>query len=502
MKILWIDDEIDLLKPFVYLLNQEGWEVKTSTSGEDGLSLIKKESFDIIFLDEIMPGVDGLEVLKKIKGKNPQQLVVMITKSEEGELMERAYGDWVDDYITKPFSLNQILSVLNRTLKRRQLIEKTIFEDYAQEMRSRDLPTSSRGWINYYATQVAWDLKLLDFADQNLKEIHEAKKVEANAAFNKYVEKNYKGLLQEGPIFSHNFFQSIVLPQLKEGPVCLFILDSMRLDQYLKIQPYLRDIFEVNTNYYYSILPSATPYARNSLFAGKLPLDIVNEFPQYWTFEERGQNRFEKQLLGEQLKRIGCDKKTLQFHKAVSLDEVSKLVGTVQAKETDIAIYIINFLDLLIHAIPGREDMKGLLNDERVFLNLLGFWFPTSPLFGLLKKLAKKRTKVIFTTDHGFIRVRRPVLVYGGREISSNLRYKYGPALRSDQRGAVVLDNPSDFMLPAEGVSVRFLIAREDYYFIYPTKPSEYEREFKYTLQHGGISMEEMILPYGIMSAR
>ncbi len=502
MKVLWIDDEVDLMKPFIYLLNQEGYEVKPSTSGEDGLSLLKKEPFDIVFLDEIMPGIDGLEVLKKIKGKNPQQLVVMITKSEEEELMERAYSDWVDDYITKPFSFNQILSVLNRTLKRRQLIEKVIIEEYSQQMKDLELPSSYRGWISYYEAQVAWDLKLLELGDQSLREIHDAKKIEANSAFNKYIEKNYRSLLQEGPIFSHKFFQTIVAPYLREGPVYLFILDSMRLDQYVKIQPYLRDHFEVSTDYYYSILPSATPYSRNSLMAGFLPLDIIKEYPLYWTFEEKGQNRFEKELFIEQMKRLGYTKKEIQFYKVVTLNDISKSIGAVLAKEADIVIYIVNFLDILIHSIPGRENMKGLLNDERVFLNLLAFWFPTSPLFELLRRLAQKKRRIIFTTDHGFIRVKRPVLVYGGREISSNLRYKYGPALRSDPKGAIILESPSDFMLPSENVSVRFLIAREDYYFIYPTKPSEYEQEFKFTLQHGGISMEEMILPFGILKAR
>lgn len=416
--------------------------------------------------------------------------------------MEKAYTDWVDDYILKPFSFNQILSVLNRTLKRRELIQKGIVEQYAVEMRNLELPTTSRGWANYYEKQVAWDLKMLEISDQSLKEIHDTKKAEANGAFNKYIEKNYRSLLDEGPIFSHQFFETVVLPYLREGPIYLFILDSLRLDQYFKIQPYLRDYYEVSTDYYYSILPSATPYSRNALMSGMLPLNILKEFPQYWTFEEKGQNRFEKELLLEQLRRLGQGKKEVQFHKVVSLNDISRSINQIMSKEADIVVYIVNFLDILIHSIPGRENMKGLLNDERIFLNLLGFWFPTSPLFELLKRLSQKKRRIILTTDHGFIRVKRPVLVYGGREISSNLRYKYGPALRSDRRGAVVLDNPSDFMLPSESVSVRFLIAREDYYFIYPTKPSEYEQEFKYTLQHGGISMEEMIIPFGVLKAR
>ena len=502
MKILWIDDEIDLLKPFIYLLNQEGYEVKTATSGEDGVKLASKEVFDLIFLDEIMPGVDGLEVLKKVKGDNPQQLVVMVTKSEEESLMNQAYGGWVDDYITKPFSFNQLLSVLNRILKRRTLIEEKMAEDYALQSRNLDQPASYEEWVEYYRNIVGWDTKLMEFGNKELKGIHDEKKREANAGFVKFIEYEYKDFIKRNsPLLSHNIFPEVILPMLKQGPIYFFIFDSMRLDQYIKLQPFFRDYYENQTQYYCSILPSATPYSRNAIFAGLLPLNIIQKYPQYWLFEEKGQNRFEKELFTELLRRSGL-RINFSFHKLSTIEEIERSIQKVAGDNTDICIVIINFFDLLLHSIPGRGDMKGLLDDERVLLNLLSYWFPLSPIFELFKNVAKRKRQVVLTTDHGFIHVRRPTIIYGGRDISPNLRYKYGPALRVDEKTAYVLNNPGEISLPAENSSVRFAIAKEDYYFIYATKPSEYEKEFKYTFQHGGISMEEMILPLSIMKPR
>lgn len=502
MKLLWIDDEIDLLKPFIYLLTQEGYEVKTATSGEDGVAMAGKEVFDLIFLDEIMPGVDGLEVLRKIKGESPQQLVVMVTKSEEENLMKQAYGGWVDDYITKPFSFNQILSVLNRILKRRTLIEEKMAEEYATQRNNLGTPGDHAEWIEHYRNLVSWDIKLLEIGSRELKQIHESKKHEANAGFVKFITGEYRNFLKgRGPTLSHQILPQLVFPLLKESPVYVFIFDSMRLDQYLKILPFFRDHFEVQTNYYYSILPTATPYSRNGIFSGLLPLEILQHYPQYWQFEEKGQNRYERELFAELLKRQNL-KVTSSFHKLTTIPEIEKTLPAIAAENNDISVVVINFFDLLLHSIPGRGDMKGILDDERVLLNLLSYWFPISPIFELFKTIARRKRQIVLTTDHGFIHVRRPSIIYGGREISPNLRYKYGPALRVDEKTALMLNNPGDLMLPAENPSVRFAIAKEDFYFIYATKPSEYEKEFKNTFQHGGISMEEMILPLGFLTPR
>ncbi|UCD06326.1 MAG: response regulator [candidate division WOR-3 bacterium] len=502
MKILWIDDEIDLLKPFIYLLQKEGYDVQTAPSGEDGVKLANKEPFDLIFLDEIMPGVDGLEVLRKIKSENSQQLVVMVTKSEEENLMTQAYGGWVDDYITKPFSFNQLLSVLNRTLKRRVIIEEKMAEEYSTQIRTMTEPTGYDGWIEYYRNIVSWDTRLLEFGSKDLKTIHEEKKREGNAGFAKFIENNYPNFLHgKGPIMSHQIFSHLIFPTLNEGPIYFVIFDSMRLDQYMKLIPFLKDYYEINNHYYYSILPTATPYSRNSIFAGLLPLDIVRQYPQYWTYDEKGQNRYERDLFSEQLKRNNL-RVNFSFYKLSSISEIERSIDKIKGESTDIVIIVINFFDMLIHSIPGRGDMKGILDDERVLLNILAYWFPMSPIFELFKNLLVNKRRVILTTDHGFIRVRRPTIIYGGREISPNLRYKYGPALRVDKKTALLLNNPGDISLPSEDPSVRFAIAKEDHYFIYPTKPTEYEREFKYTFQHGGISTEEMILPVGILKPR
>ncbi|UCG29684.1 MAG: response regulator [candidate division WOR-3 bacterium] len=502
MKLLWIDDEIDLLKPFIYLLQKEGYEVKTAPSGEDGVKLANKESFDLIFLDEIMPGVDGLEVLRKIKSENSQQLVVMVTKSEEENLMTQAYGGWVDDYITKPFSYNQLLSVLNRTLKRRVIIEEKMAEEYSTQLRTMIEPKDYNEWIEYYRNIVSWDTRLLEFGSKDLKTIHEEKKREGNAGFAKYIENQYANFLRgKGPIMSHQIFSHIVFPTLNDGPVYFVIFDSMRLDQYMKLIPFLKDYYEITNHYYYSILPTATPYSRNSIFAGLLPLEIVQQYPQYWTYDEKGQNRFERDLFNEQLKRNNL-RVNFSFYKLSSITEIEKSIEKIKGESTEIVIIVINFFDMLIHSIPGRGDLKGILDDERVLLNILAYWFPMSPIFELFRSLLTNNRRLILTTDHGFIRVRRPTIIYGGREISPNLRYKYGPALRVDKKNALLLNNPGDICLPSEDPSVRFAIAKEDYYFIYPTKPTEYEREFKYTFQHGGISTEETILPVGVLKPR
>ncbi len=502
MKLLWIDDEIDLLKPFIYLLQKEGYEVKTAPSGEDGVKLANTESFDLIFLDEIMPGVDGLEVLRKIKSENSQQLVVMVTKSEEENLMKQAYGGWVDDYITKPFSFNQLLSVLNRTLKRRVIIEEKMAEEYSTQLRTMIEPKDYNEWIEYYRNIVSWDTRLLEFGSKDLKTIHEEKKREGNAGFAKYIENQYANFLRgKGPIMSHQIFSHIVFPTLNDGPVYFVIFDSMRLDQYMKLIPFLKDYYEITNHYYYSILPTATPYSRNSIFAGLLPLEIVQQYPQYWTYDEKGQNRFERDLFNEQLKRNNL-RVNFSFYKLSSITEIEKSIEKIKGESTEIVIIVINFFDMLIHSIPGRGDLKGILDDERVLLNILAYWFPMSPIFELFRSLLANNRRLILTTDHGFIRVRRPTIIYGGREISPNLRYKYGPALRVDKKNALLLNNPGDICLPSEDPSVRFAIAKEDYYFIYPTKPTEYEREFKYTFQHGGISTEETILPVGVLKPR
>ncbi|MCK4252199.1 PglZ domain-containing protein, partial [candidate division WOR-3 bacterium] len=363
-------------------------------------------------------------------------------------------------------------------------------------------PTNYEEWIEYYKNIVSWDLRMSEFGSRDLKEIQEQRKHEANSGFVKFIENTYADFLKgKGPVLSNKLFSHAVFPILKDGPVHFIVFDSMRLDQYLKLSLYMRDYFEIMTQYYYSILPTATPYSRNALFAGLLPLEIIQKFPQYWSFEQKGQNRFEKVLFDEQLKSHNLRIK-FSYYKLSTMQEIERNIMRVVNDKADITIVVINFFDLLLHSIPGRGDMKGILDDERVLLNLLGYWFPLSPIFEIFKKLAKKRRRIILTTDHGFIRARRPTIIYGGRSISPNLRYKYGPALRVDKKTAYLLNNPGEIYLPCADPSVRFAIAKEDYYFIYPTKPTEYEKEFKYTFQHGGISIEEIILPYAIMTPR
>jgi len=484
------------------MLEKEGFDVETANSGEDGLTKLKLTNFDLIFLDEIMPGVDGLEVLRNIKSHWPDQVVVMITKSEERELMEKAYGEWADGYIVKPFKFADLLSAINRTIKRKEIIAKRIGEIYTTDLRSVTYPKTHQEWIDKYLKLVAWDEKLEDVDDQSLKEIHDSQKVEANIGFSHFYVENYQSFLGgKGPVLSHQLFKTWISPLIREGPVCLFILDSLRLDQWLKITPVLKEHFRIEENYYLSIMPTATPYSRNAIFSGLLPLDIYKEHPQFWVLEERGQNRYEKELFALQLKHLGIRGLKYYILKATTSQEIEKSYQQLYKGSYDLFIYVVNFFDLILHSIPSKSEVKSLLRDERLLLKILSSWFVSSPIFEVMKKIHKKK-RIIVTSDHGFIRVKKPLIVHGGRVISANLRYKFGPALRADEKGAVVLDDPRTIGLPQIDPSYRYIIAKEDYYFIYPTKPSQYEQEYKYTFQHGGISLNEIILPFSILRTK
>ncbi|HID32225.1 MAG TPA: PglZ domain-containing protein, partial [bacterium (Candidatus Stahlbacteria)] len=444
----------------------------------------------------------GLEVLKQIKSTFPDQTVVMVTKSEERELMERAYGEWADGYIVKPFKFTDLLSVINRTIKRREIISRRIGESYTTDLRTVTTPTNYQEWITKYLKLITWDERLEDVDDPSLKEIHEDQKKEANIAFNHFYIENYPSFLKgDGPVLSHQVFKTWIVPLLREGPVYLFILDSMRLDQWLKITPILRDHFDIEPNYYFSILPSATPYSRNAIFSGLLPLEIYQNHPRYWVLEEWGQNRYEKELFDLQLKRLGIRGLRYRFLKVTSAEEIKKGYQQLVKGRYDLFIYVVNFFDLVLHSIPSKSEVRSLLRDEKLLLKILSSWFVSSPIFEAMKKIDPAR-KIVITSDHGFIRVKRPLLAHGGKIISANLRYKFGPALRTDAKGALILDDPKCLGLPQIDPSYRYIIAKEDYYFIYPTKPAQYEKEYKYTFQHGGISPEEIILPFAILRSK
>jgi len=502
LKILWIDDEIDMFRPFVYALKDKGYEVETATNGPDGIELVKTHDFDLVLLDEIMTGMDGLEVLRRLKQTDPDLLVAMVTKSDQEELIDEAFGKLVDDFIIKPFTPVQLLAALKRLLEKRQLVSGRIAQEYVAAMnQQRDLD-SWDGWVEYYKLLGNWQRLLGRYADAGLQDVEMDRRREADGEFNRFVESEYpRWLAGKGPTLSHQVVERHVRPHWAGPNTYLILLDSMRADQWNAIVPLLSDYFEISSAYYCSILPTATPYSRNAIFSGLMPLEIQRRYPKYWVSEETGQNRFEPELLAEQLRRMRFDGRH-GYLKISHGDELASARAALLDKNVGFAAVVINFLDLLIHSIKTTRLLDEIVPDDAALVGMTRVWFSSSPVFEFMKTLARRECTVIVTSDHGFIRVKRPTLIYGSREISANLRYKHGAAIRVEGRDAILLDNPETFMLPSGHPGAKFAIAKNDYYFIYPTKPREYEKTYKYTFQHGGISLEELVVPIATLQPR
>jgi CheY-like chemotaxis protein len=502
MRILWIDDEVELLRSHIYYLKRHGYEVLTATNGPDGLELFKTRDFDLVLLDQWMSGLEGLDVLRRLKAQDPEALVALVTKAQDEAVMDEAYGELVDDFVVKPFTPSQLLAVVKRLLEKRSLVGARLSQRYAQEFWPHPLPNNPEGWVEYYRELTRWGMKLERFGDPGICELQAAKRDEATTAFSKYVERVYPEWLKgPGPILSHQFFPHFVIPRIGNLPCYLILLDSMRLDQWFMISGLLRDDFQLATEYYYSILPSATPYSRNAIFSGLLPLEIAQRYPQYWVEGPQGQNRYEEELLRLQLAQLWPSTRVV-FVKASRSRDLNRLQEVMLKPAAELYVLVVNFLDLLIHSTRSSPLLYEVTNKEMALLELSRIWFAHSAIYELLKSLAQRSCQVIITSDHGFVKVNRPTLVYGGREISTNLRYKYGGGLRCDRKAAVMLENPADYWLPVPHPGTRFIIAKEHYYFIYPTKPHEYERTYKDSYQHGGISLEELILPVGILTPK
>lgn len=503
MKLLWIDDEIDLLRPFIYALEKKGYEVVTAANGPDGLTLLKEQRFDLVLLDQMMAGMQGLDVLRRIKEIDSQVLVAMVTKYEDEALINEALGKLVDDFIIKPFSPNQLLAVLKRLLDKRKLVAAQISQEFVRVINEPRYLETPEAWADYYAFLNYWNKILSRYDDAGLSEILQERQRSANNEFSWFIEKNYLNWLAgKGPIISHQVVEKILRPRWEQqGQIYFIILDSMRHDQWEALVPLLKDYYHVESGYYYSILPTATPYSRNAIFSGLLPLEIYRRYPQWWVFEETGQNRFEKELLAENLRRLGF-KARFSFIKASRNEELNAAKTALFDSNVKLGIVVINFLDLLIHSVKQTRMLDEIIPDDAALVGITRVWFASSPVFELLQELSRRDCQIVITSDHGFIRVRRPTVIYGSREISANLRYKHGAAVRVDERDALLLANPESYALPIEHSGVKYAIARSDFYFIYPTKPREYERTYKHTFQHGGVSMEEMIVPFAVLMAK
>lgn len=504
-KILWVDDEIELLKSHVMFLQEKGYAVETVANGEDAISMVQKTRYDIMLLDESMPGMGGLETLNGIKDVDPLLPVVMITKNEEERLMENAIGMKIDDYLLKPVSPLQIFSACKRILDAKKLQEDRLSPDYIREFNDiNDLTRddSWESWLKIHRKLCAWDHEFDRFRNSGLENTHEDQRQTCSMNFSRFIEANYRGWMQsdDRPPLSPDVFKQFVAPHLeKKEKVFFIVIDCVRLDQWMTIVSFLMDHYDVQWDYYMSILPTATPYARNAIFSGMFPDEIARRYPDKWleqSTEEASKNKHEPFLLKEQMKRLRFDTSRAKYAKIFTSSEAAELGKKIgNLLDVPFVALVFNFMDMLTHGRNRSELLQQLLPNEAAFRSLMRSWFSHSVLQEILVELARSGTKVVMTTDHGSILGRKSSLVYGRKETSTNLRYKFGENLKCDEKQAIITRNPGEFRLPAESKTKSYIFAKEYNYFVYPTNFREYEKQYLGSFQHGGISLEEMILP-------
>lgn len=507
-KILWIDDEIEVLKPHIFFLIEKGYEVETSSNGNDAVELVRKNLYDLILLDEHMPGLSGIETLRLIKGIRPDIPVVMITKSEEENIMEAAIGSSIADYLIKPVKPNQILIALKKNLEQKRLISEKTTVDYQQEFGKITSMINSAAdyndWPEIYRKIIYWDLEFEKLSETGLPEILHNQENEANAAFCRFVARNYLSWIKPDntncPLLSHQLMKKKIFPEITPGKsLFLILIDNMRYDQWKTIQAELTPFFRpTGEMLYYSILPTATQFSRNAIFSGLLPLAIYRGMPELWVhdiIDDEGKNEFEEELLRRQINRCGLNIKW-SYSKISNSQEGKKLNEKLESLlKNDLNVLVFNFVDILSHARTEIGIIRDLAADEKAFRSLTRSWFIHSSLFEMLKSLAGTNVRIVFTTDHGAIKVNNPVKVIGDRETSPSLRYKAGKSLSYEPSKVYEIKDPEKAFLPKTNISSRYIFALNRDYLVYQNNFNQYAGYYRNTFQHGGISMQEMLLP-------
>lgn len=506
IKILWVDDEIDLLKPHIIFLENKNYHVTTFHNGIDAIEEFKQTLFDIVFLDENMPGLSGLEILQELKEIRSNTPVIMITKSEEEQIMNEAIGSKIADYLIKPVNPNQILLSIKKNLDHSKLISEKTTIDYQKEFRkiSMDLGmvNSIEDWVEIYKKLTYWELQLENIEDQGLFSILESQKNEANILFGKFIEKNYEDWIHhpaDGPVLSHQIFRKYVVPELvNEQKVLFVVIDNLRYDQWKAFENALDPHYKLEKEHlYFSILPTATQYARNAIFSGLLPLEMEKKHPQYWKndTDEGGKNLHENDFLTEHIKRLGL-KINHEYFKITNFRDGKKLAENFKSHKANHLISVVyNFVDMLSHAKTEMDVVKELAANDKSYRSLTKSWFQNSPLLEIIQQAQMLGYKLILTTDHGTINVKNPSKVIGDKQTSLNLRYKTGKSLTYEGKDVYAAKDPKSIGLPAINMSSSFIFAKNDYFLAYINNFNHYSSYYKNTYQHGGISLEEVIIP-------
>lgn len=516
IKILWADDEIALLKPHILFLNDKGYEVVTALSGDEAVDIVKEDkSINAVLLDENMPGISGLETLLKIKQVNNDLPVIMITKSEEEHIMDDAIGGKIADYLIKPVNPNQILLSLKKTLDNKRLVSEKTNTDYRKEFGKIGMTINDNlnweEWAEVYKKIIYWELEMDALQDKSMLDVLKMQKADANNQFFKFIEKNYvqwlSGKVPNPPTMSHTLVKNKFIPELGNDsePVFFILIDNLRFDQWKIIQPIIQDYYKVEKEEsFYSILPTATQYSRNAIFSGLMPSEMEKRFPDFWLNdeEEGGKNLHEEAFMQAQLKRLSKDIK-MSYTKITNFAAGKKLSDSLSNLfQNKLNIIVYNFVDMLSHARTEMEVIRELAENESGYRSITHSWFEHSPLLDIIKQLSEKKIKIVITTDHGTVHVKEPTKILGDKNVNSNLRYKQGKALDYVAKEVFEIKNPDDAFLPKQHPSTRFVFAREDKFFAYPNNFNHYVNYYKNTFQHGGVSLEEMIIPYVVLTAK
>ncbi len=507
-RILWVDDEIDLLRSHILYLEEKGYRVTPVSNGRDALDLVSQETFDVVLLDEMMPGMGGLEVLEAIKASAPRLPVVMITKSEEENLMNEALGHKISDYLIKPVNPSQIFLACKKLFEAEDLEHGTTVRDYVRELGGlRAEPPSQLswdGWTEHYLRSIRWDLQLDKIEEPDLRASHRTHLDDLNRGFSRYVEASYRGWLEQAPagrpLLSPDILPQCIAPHLRDGrKVALLVVDCLRLDQWLAMEPLLPADVRVDLTPVGSILPTATAYARNAIFSGLFPRDLARTHPEFWNEVQNdnvGKNRFEEQMLTRALERLQLSPSGVHYRKIVTrgdADALTRQMGSLAAR--GLVALVFTFVDTFAHGRSRDAILAEFAHDVGALRAHLRTWFERSVLLAAIREMLRQGRTVVLTTDHGNIQVRRPSLVRGDRETSAGVRFKVGRALGCDPDSAVLVRDPHTFGLPAGGLLKNYIFAKEDHFFVFSRRRHDYERQIRDSFQHGGISMEEMIIP-------
>ena len=510
-RLLWVDDEIEMLRPHILFLEKKGYEIDTATNGADAIDLCRESSFDLILLDENMPGLSGLETLMQLKELTPNVPVVMVTKNEEEDLMEQAIGSKISDYLIKPVNPNQILLTLKKNIHAKELVQEVAQTGYRQDFARIGMQLSenltAEDWKELYKKLVFWEMELAT-TDSNMTDMLQMQKEEANLTFAKFVRKNYEEWItnpDSRPLMSPDIFKRCVFPRLSAGrKVLLLVLDNCRFDQWRMLSAELSEDFDIEESLYYSILPTATQYARNAIFAGLMPLQIKEMYPNLWVDEEEdeGKNLNEEELIRQQLARYRR-RETFTYHKVNDSGAMDKILGGFSAMAAHpLNVLVINFIDILSHARTESKMVRELAGSESAYRSITLSWFRHTPIKDLFRRLASEDFDILITTDHGSIRVNTPTKVVGDRNVNTNLRYKLGKNLSYNPKEVYEVKQPKKLLLPQPNLSTAYIFATGARFFAYPNNYNYYVQYYKDTFQHGGISMEEMLIPLISLKAK